>query len=317
VKILVAEDSATSRLLLTRELVRLGHESIVAEDGAQAWDMFRGSDVEVVISDWMMPGMNGDELCRLVRSQPSAPYTYFVILTSLEGRGHVVQGMRAGADDYLTKPFDNEQLEACLIGAARVSALHRRVAEQQVELERLNVGLFADSRRDHLTGLGNRLRQDEDLDALTSRAERYGQSFCVALLDIDHFKGYNDTCGHLAGDEVLRRIAQVLVDERRRGDAVYRYGGEELLVVLPAQDLDSATIAVERMRTAVEALAIPHPGIKPVGVVTVSAGVAERRANKGGDAEELLHRADAALYNAKRAGRNRVVTELVNHTSAA
>jgi diguanylate cyclase (GGDEF)-like protein len=100
---------------------------------------------------------------------------------------------------------------------------------------------------------------------------------------------------------------------RRR---VYRYGGEELLVVLPAQDLDSATIAVQRMRTAIEALAIPHPGIEPVGVVTVSAGVAERRANEGGDAEELLHRADAALYNAKRAGRNRVVTELVNRTNA-
>ena len=316
-RILVADDSATSRLLLTRELVRLGHESILAEDGAQAWDLFRGSRFEVVISDWMMPGMNGDELCRLVRSEPLAPYTYFVILTSLEGRAPVVQGMRAGADDYLTKPFDSDQLEACLIGAARVSALHRRVAEQQVELERLNAGLFADSRRDHLTGLGNRLRQDEDLDTLTSRAERYGQGFCVALLDIDHFKAYNDTCGHLAGDDVLRRVAQVLVHELRGGDAVYRYGGEELLVVLPAQDLDSATIAVQRMRAAIEALAIPHPGIEPLGVVTVSAGLAERRANVRGDAAELVHRADAALYNAKRAGRNRVVTELGDQTRAA
>jgi diguanylate cyclase (GGDEF)-like protein len=315
VKILVAEDSATSRLLLTRELARLGHEAILAEDGVQAWDMFRGAGIEVVISDWMMPGMNGDELCRLIRSEPLGRYTYFVMLTSLEGHGHIVAAMRAGADDYLSKPFDSEQLEARLIGAARVGALHRRVAEQQAELERLNAGLFADSRRDHLTGLGNRLRQDEDLDMLISRAERYGQGFSVALFDIDRFKAYNDTCGHLAGDDVLRRVAQVLAHECRGGDAVYRYGGEELLVILAAQTLDPATAAIQRMRAAIEALAISHPGIEPPGIVTVSAGVAERRANEAGDAAELLHRADAALYDAKRGGRNRVVAEPATHGS--
>jgi diguanylate cyclase (GGDEF)-like protein len=225
--------------------------------------------------------------------------------------------MQAGADDYLTKPFDSAQLEALLIGAARVSALHRRVADQQLELERLNAVLFADSRRDHLTGLGNRLRQDEDLNTLISRTERYGQGFCVALFDVDRFKAYNDKCGHLAGDEVLRRVAQVLVHECRDGDAVYRYGGEELLLILPAQPLDSATVAVQRMRAAVEALAIPHPGMDPAGVVTVSAGVAERRFKETGDAAELLHRADAALYDAKRGGRNRVVTEPAGTGAAA
>ena len=305
-KILIADDSATPRLLLKRELERLGHECLVAEDGLQAWEAFQGSGVDAVISDWMMPGLVGDELCRRVRADPNAPYAYFVLLTSLDDKRHIVAGMEAGADDYLTKPFGHEELETRLIAAARVSALHRKITAQQAELERLNELLFDDSRRDSLTGLGNRRRQDEDLQMLADRAERYGDCFCVALFDVDRFKLFNDSAGHLAGDDVLRRVAAELAHECRSGDAVYRYGGEELLVLLPSQTLDTARIAADRMRAAVEAMAISHPGIDPPGVVTVSGGVAAFEPERGDDVARLLKRADAALYEAKEGGRNRV-----------
>jgi diguanylate cyclase (GGDEF)-like protein len=306
VKILIADDSATPRLLLKRELERLGHECLVAEDGLQAWEAFQGSGVDAVISDWMMPGLDGDELCRRVRADPNAPYAYFVLLTSLDDKRHIVAGMEAGADDYLTKPFGHEELETRLIAAARVSALHRKITAQQAELERLNELLFDDSRRDSLTGLGNRRRQDEDLQILADRAKRYGDCFCVTLFDVDRFKLFNDSAGHLAGDDVLRRVAAKLAYECRSGDAVYRYGGEELLVLLPSQSLDTARIAAERMRAAVEDLAIPHPGIDPPGVVTVSGGVAAFEPDRDDDVARLLKRADAALYEAKEGGRNRV-----------
>ena len=309
-KILIADDSATPRQMLSRELTGLGHECLVAENGEQAWEMFQGSGVDVVISDWMMPGMDGDEFCRRVRSDTDSPYPYFILLTSLDDRRHVVEGMQAGADDYLTKPFEDDELATRLIAAERVTALHRRLAVQQVELERLNSSLFDDSRRDALTGLGNRRRMDEDLDALAGQAERYGHALAVALFDVDRFKQYNDTAGHHAGDEVLSAIAAILVDEARRGDTVYRYGGEELLVIFPQQDLDGASTGAERMRRAVEERAIRHPGLERDGVVTISSGVARLRTDNGGETvEQLLGRADAALYEAKEAGRNRVVVE--------
>ena len=305
-RILVAEDSATARRVIERALVDLGHECILAHDGDQAWEIFQDSGAEVVISDWMMPGMNGDELCRRVRADPTARYAYFIILTSLEGRHHVINGMRAGVDDYLSKPFDREELEARLIAAARVTELHHRLADQGAELERLNATLFEDSRRDHLTGLGNRKRLDEDLAEWTARAARYGDSFSIALFDIDHFKRYNDTFGHLAGDEVLRSVGGTLLQACRLGDAAYRYGGEELLVALAGQPLDAARSTAERMREAIEMLAIPF-GPPTSAVLTSSVGVAELQPGDDGTFSQLLARADAALYQAKQSGRNRVV----------
>lgn len=305
-KILIAEDSASSRMVIERALISLGHECITAENGAQAWEDFQGSDVEVIISDWMMPGMDGDELCRRVRAHPTAPYAYFIILTSLEGRNHVINAMRAGVDDYLTKPFDDDELEARLIAAARVTELHHRLARQGEELERLNAKLFEDSRRDHLTELGNRQRLDEDLQQWTTRAVRYGHVFSIALLDIDRFKRYNDTFGHQAGDEVLQSVATALLRECRHGDVAYRYGGEELMIAFAGQALEPAKMAAERMRRAVEAMRIPS-GASGSELVTVSVGVAEFGAVDAGSFSRLLARADTALYAAKQSGRNRVV----------
>ena len=304
-RILIVDDSPTPRLILRRELEGLGHECLAAEDGNQALEAFRASAPDVIVSDWMMPGMDGDELCRRVRSDPEAPYVYFILLTSLDDPASVVKGMEAGADDHLAKTFERDDLKTRLIAAERVTGLHQRLAAQQVELERLNAILQQDSRRDHLTGLGNRLRQDEDLAMLAGRAQRYGHGFSVVLFDVDRFKAYNDTAGHPAGDEVLRTVASALAQQCRSGDTVYRYGGEELLAVLPAQDLEGAAIAAERMREAVESLAIPHPG-PPPGLVTVSGGVASYGAEDGGDVGSLLKRADDMLYKAKNGGRNRI-----------
>jgi two-component system, cell cycle response regulator len=314
-RILIVDDSPTPRLVLKRELEALGHECLTAEDGTQALELVGSFLPDVVISDWMMSEMDGDELCRRVRADVSLPYCYFILLTSLDDRSSIVKGMEAGADDHLVKSFDRAELETRLIAAERVTELHRRLAAQHAELERLNAALREDSRRDHLTGLGNRLRQAEDLAVLASRALRYGQEFSVVLFDVDRFKAYNDTAGHPAGDEVLRSVANALVHECRGADGVYRYGGEELLVVLPEQDLDAGVRAAERMRREVEALAIPHPGIGPPAVVTVSGGVAAFSPEEDGDVARLLERADGALYEAKNGGRNRIaVAALVGET---
>jgi two-component system chemotaxis response regulator CheY len=206
--------------------------------------------------------------------------------------------MEAGADDYLTKPIEPLDLQAALVAAKRVTDLHRQLARYRSELERLNADLADLARRDALTGLGNRLRLDEDLAQLHWRCTRYGWTYSLAVIDIDHFKAHNDAHGHLAGDEVLRQVALALQQAARRGDGVYRYGGEEFVVVLPGQGIEQGRTAAERLRLGVEA-ATP---------VTVSAGVAGFVADQDPGPEAVLARADEALYRAKAAGRNMVST---------
>jgi two-component system, cell cycle response regulator len=308
-KILIAEDDAVSRMILRRSVERFGHECLVAGDGEEAWELYReNSEVDVIISDWMMPGMDGLELCRTVRGEVRDGYTYFIFLTALGDKEHLLIGLEAGADDYLSKPLDRDELQVRLISAYRVTQLHRRLAIQNEELERLNGRLFEQSRNDPLTHLGNRLRLNEDLDVLQARAQRYGHSYSVALCDVDSFKAYNDHYGHLAGDEVLKRVAEAIAHQRRSGDTAYRYGGEEFLVILPEQTLEEATGAADRLRKAVEELRIPHEANEPPGIVTLSVGVAAISTGQHTDADELLKQADAALYRAKNAGRNRVAS---------
>jgi two-component system, cell cycle response regulator len=182
--------------------------------------------------------------------------------------------MREGADDYLTKPLDLDDLQARLIAAERVTDLHRRLGEQAKALEQSNQALFEISRTDALTGLGNRLLMTETLKALQARASRYSNPYAVALCDLDRFKAYNDVLGHLEGDHALRTVATLLKDAIRDTDSVFRYGGEELLVVLPEQTLDSAALAGERLRRAVAAAGLAHPHNPPHGIVTLSIGIA-------------------------------------------
>jgi two-component system, cell cycle response regulator len=307
--VLVVDDDAHVRGALARAVRDLGHVCSVAADGEDALETYRDQGADVIVSDWMMPGLTGPELCSRIRAEPGA-YVYFVLATGLDDRDHLRRGMRAGADDYLTKPVDLDQLAARLAVAARVVTANHKLGRENRRLRRDSERLFADSRIDALTGVGNRRRMDEDVHALGANADRYGRAISAALVDIDRFKRYNDHFGHPAGDELLRRVATTIAGELRAGDSVYRYGGEEFLVLLDAQPLSMARVVMERIRRAVEALAIPT---YPSGVITISAGVAERRPNElphQDDGrfvdEDWVARADQAMYAAKHQGRNRV-----------
>jgi len=300
VRILVVDDEPLARLVVQAAVERLGHDSTAAEDGEEGWECFNQDKPDVLITDLMMPGVDGLELCRRVRTDARAGYTYIILATALGDREDVVRGMEAGADDYLIKPVGLVDLQARLIAAQRVTLLHAELARHRAELAHL-------ARHDPLTQLGNRRSFDEDLKVLHARSQRYGRSYCLTICDIDRFKAYNDTYGHQAGDQALRVVATTMAQQVRAGDGVYRYGGEEFVLVLPEQTLETGLIAVERVRTAVQQLAIPHAAAGPGGVLTLSAGIAAFRPGATTDAEELLKQADAALYQAKSAGRNRVV----------
>jgi diguanylate cyclase (GGDEF)-like protein len=285
--------------------VRLGHECSVVGDGAEAWALYQSQHPDVVISDWVMPGLSGPELCKNIRDEPTGDYPYFIMISVQDAREKVLEGMGAGADDYLVKPLDPGDLQARLIAAERVTALHSRLAHQRSELENLNRELEDIVRRDPLTGLGNRRALEEDLVPLEARVRRYGHSYCMALLDVDYFKAYNDTYGHQAGDRALQAMSAQLQYHARLGDLTYRYGGEEFLCVFPEQSLDSGTQAVNRMRAGLSRLAIPHVD-NPLGLLTFSAGVAVLDPSAPRGTSEVLREADEALYLAKRLGRNRV-----------
>jgi diguanylate cyclase (GGDEF)-like protein len=305
VRVLVADDDPTSRLIVQTALQTAGHQCQTANDGNQAWDAFRAWHPETVVSDWMMPGMTGLALCRAIRTEANGFYTYFIMVTGQAGYGEILEGMNAGADDYLVKPLDTDDLQARLIAAARVTLLHRRLAQQQCELEDMNDELIAISRRDPLTGLGNRRALEEDLVLLEARVTRYGHRYCMALIDVDHFKAYNDAHGHQSGDQILRAVATQLTTHARGGDAFYRYGGDEFLCIFPEQSIDSGALAVERMRVGLEQLAIPHAD-EALGVLTFSAGLAMLDSGHTRPASDVLKMADEALYRAKHLGRNRV-----------
>jgi diguanylate cyclase (GGDEF)-like protein len=307
VRVLVADDDATSRLVARAVIERLGHECEAVNDGARAWELMRSRSVDVLVTDWMMPGLDGPELCRRVRLADDDSYTYIVLVTSLSERADVVVGMEAGADDYLTKPLDPFDVQTRLIAAERVTALHRQLVEFRLELERLNAELAVQARTDPLTRLGNRLQLHEDLAAVHARALRTGRPYAVALCDLDFFKHYNDSNGHAEGDRVLRLAAEVIAGECRADERAYRYGGEEFVILFGDSTAAAGATAGERMRRAIEAVGMPHPKNPPLDLMTISVGIAgwaER-----GDADDVLERADRALYEAKGRGRNCVVAD--------
>lgn len=308
--VLVVDDDADTRRSMALAIEQLGHHCMMGQDGLEALELRRTKHVDVILSAWKMPRLDGLELCRRIRAADAtdrrATYTYFILMADFGDREHFLRGMDAGADDYHTKPVDLHELQARLASAARVVGVYRKLAEQNEVLRRNSLASFEQARIDPLTGVANRLRMDEDLAVLWAQMKRYERRCSGALCDIDWFKHYNDAHGHLAGDEVLRLVARTIRERVRRGDTIYRYGGEEFFVVLPEQSAPEAARAMERVRRAIERLEIPT--IAGSGVVTISVGVASPGPGDGA-VEDWLRRTDRALYAAKAAGRNRIVVE--------
>ncbi|MGB9377842.1 MAG: diguanylate cyclase [Mycobacteriales bacterium] len=298
-KILVVDDDFGSCLVARAAVEALGHECITAADGDAAWEMLSNDKPDVLISDRNMPGLDGTALCQAIRASDLGNYTYVILLTTRDDQSDVLSGMRAGADDYLSKPLDPFRLEARLLAAERVTSLH-------AELSRYRNDLRAQARTDPLTQVRNRLHLTEELSGLHRHSSRYGHDYSVAMIDIDCFKGYNDAFGHQAGDAALISVAGVLRASLRDHDEIYRYGGEEFLLVLPEQSAGEARMVVERLRAGVQALGIAHPTTGP-GVLTISAGVACCTPRSTVSTVRLIEAADVAMYEAKEAGRNTVV----------
>jgi two-component system, cell cycle response regulator len=296
-RMLIADDDRVTLKLLEAQLTKWGHDLVLCHDGGEAWDTLQGQDApKMAILDWIMPTMSGPEICRRLRSLQSQAYIYIILLTSRKGKEDVVTGLEAGADDYIVKPFDLNELRV------RIRAGVRMVELQDKLRSALAVADFRAS-HDPLTGLWNRGAIMDILNKEMDRGNRQGSATGVILADIDHFKLINDEHGHLAGDDVLKLFSAKMGSVVRPYDAVGRYGGEEFIVVLPDCGAEEAGRVAERMRRVMEedALDSREGSIR----VTISLGVASV---VGGNenTDDLIRRADEALYRAKNRGRNRV-----------
>jgi two-component system cell cycle response regulator len=296
VRILIADDDVTSRLILAGVLRKHGHDVVETVDGTEAWEALRQPDAPALaILDWMMPGLSGVEVCRLVRSLASDQPPYLVILTSRGEKTDIVEGLAAGADDYLAKPFDPGELRA------RVD-VGRRVIELQARLREAYEAVEHEALHDPLTGALNRRAFGDVLARAVAEERRHHRGLALAICDADAFKKVNDVHGHQAGDEVLSGLVRVLSGAIRGSDVLCRFGGDEFVVLATGLVGPDVEALFERLRHAVAASPIAtEAGDLPI---TISVGVATWR---DADTEgQLLTRADAALYRAKREGRDRV-----------
>jgi len=298
-KVLIADDSPTMRRLLQATLESWGYEVVEAQDGEQAFDLLTGEDApEMAIIDWVMPKVTGPDLCRRIRECKRPTYTYILLLTSKAQRQDLIEGMGAGADDYLVKPFDNPEMEVRLRAG-------RRIIDLQSELMQMQAALREQATRDALTRCWNRASIFEILTREISRASRERKPLAVTMLDLDHFKQVNDTYGHVCGDEVLEQVVRRISSAMRSYDALGRYGGEEFVAVLSSCDEQCVAANAERMRTAVEREPVVWQSMQIP--ITASFGAATGIPSEELTADELIRMADECLYRAKREGRNRVV----------
>ena len=296
--VLIADDDTVSRRVLARMLTTNGYEVVAASDGDEAWQILEREDApRLAILDWMMPGMTGPDLCRRLRGKKREPYTYVLLLTARTDKQDVVEGMDAGADDYVTKPFEARELQVRLRAG-------RRILDLQADLMEAREALRVQATHDPLTGLWNRYALLEALEREHSRAVREGTPLAVIMADLDHFKSVNDTYGHMAGDAVLREAAGRMQAAVRSYDLVGRFGGEEFLIVLPGTSAVNAAQLAERLRAAVAHVPVGHD-LRNIPV-TASFGVGASGPGLSGDPQTLIRVADEALYRAKEKGRNRV-----------
>ena len=294
-KILIAEDEPISRRLLEAFLCDWGYQVQVTMDGSEAWDEIQKPEApSLVISDWIMPNMDGLELCGNIRKMERSGYTYFIILTAKGRKEDIIKGLEAGADDFLIKPFDKEELK-CRI----------RIGERIIKLEQQILKLAT---TDALTGILNRRAFMERMNQEINRSRRGKTPLSFIMSDIDHFKDVNDRHGHQAGDLVLQKFVEQLISLSRSYDLVGRYGGEEFTICLPGTDTSQTRLIAERMRKSVENMKIMLPNGSQSIQITASFGTASLLQEPEEGVDSLIKRADDALYKAKNEGRNRVCT---------
>jgi two-component system chemotaxis response regulator CheY len=307
-QVIVADDDPTTRRLLRSVLTTAGHEVFEAADGEAAWVLLKSTGAGLLITDWLMPRLDGIGLIQRIRADAQPGYIYTILLSARDSKSDTVAGLDIGADDYLTKPFHADELRARVAIGARIMSLELSLREARDRYAH-------QASHDPLTGLLNRLAISNHVQAELSRATRTDTSLSLALIDIDHFKQVNDRYGHLVGDQALCHVAESLTSFIRLYDWLGRWGGEEFLVVLAHANRAEALMVAERLRLGV----IKRPMALDAGAtlaLTVSIGVASSAPPKDASglpdqqalsgAAALFQRADAALYAAKRAGRNRV-----------
>jgi two-component system, cell cycle response regulator len=293
---LLADDDDFYRHLIRKALETWGYEVVTASDGIAALDILLGADApNLAILDWMMPGIDGVNVCSRVRARGGSPYIYILLVTTRNQKKDLIAGLEAQADDYLIKPFDLQELKVRLRSGQRIIDMQTSLASKQRELRH-------QATHDSLTGIWNRSAILDLVERETHRIKRAKKPLCLALADIDHFKLINDTYGHVAGDAVLIEVALRMQSALRRDDTIGRYGGEEFIVVMPDLEKQRAYKMAERLRMRVAES--PYFVLEQKISVTLSVGVAID--DWGIDAGSLLRAADEALYRAKARGRNRV-----------
>jgi len=303
--ILIAEDNPVSRKLMEMTLRQAGYEVVSAANGLEALKVFKERFFPIILTDWGMPEMDGLELCRAIRENPTEGYVFIFLITARDSKKDIIVGLEAGADDYLTKPFDRSELIARLKTALRVLDLEKSLKDAYERIRVLSI-------TDKLTGCFNRTYMDEYLAKEITRATRYQRPVSLIMADIDHFKRVNDTYGHQAGDLVLTNfVASIRQGLRKDVDWIARYGGEEFLMVLPETDLENALLSAERLRKIVSESVTAHG--KHRIRITASFGVVGYKPSARNlkiPYEAIINQADNALYQAKNEGRNRVKGEL-------
>jgi diguanylate cyclase (GGDEF)-like protein len=304
-RVLIVDDHEDNIELLRARLEAWGFATESAGDGQEALNRIEQSPPDLILLDVMMPNIDGIEVARRVKGNRSLPFIPIIMQTALDATEDKVEGLEAGADDYITKPIDFAELKARLNSMLRIKRLQDALEERERQLLEANERLRHMSQTDALTGLDNRRHLEERIDEMFEHARRLSEPFACVMCDLDRFKSVNDTHGHQAGDAVLKQFARILRHEAREIDRVGRYGGEEFMLLLPGTVLDAAVTFAERVRKEVEGHTFTFDGTQVCR--TASFGVSAWPHPRVGNCDELVRAADDALYVAKETGRNRVV----------